>query len=335
MWALGSLQAVARGRSGVMSGIRKSMSPLEWLLLLFLSVLWGGSFFFVGIVVHALPRFTIVALRVGLAALALHILLLFRGERIPLDRKLWGAFFVIGLLNNVIPFSLIIQGQMHIASGLASILNATTPLFTVVVAHFLTDDEKMTAGRFFGLLVGFSGVVLMIGPEAVAGLGTHVVAQLCVLGATLCYAFAGVFGRRFRGMKLAPLVAAAGQVTASSIILVPLALVLEHPWTLPAPAPEVWGAILGLALLSTAFAYVIYFRILASAGANNVLLVTFLIPVSAILLGTTVLGERLEPKHFAGMALIGVALAAIDGRLFGMLRRFFRTSPGDNPGDCE
>jgi drug/metabolite transporter (DMT)-like permease len=304
-----------------MDEINKTMGAVEWALLIGLSVLWGGSFYFVGVAVDGLPPFTIVVVRVGIAALALNAAVLVLGLRMPSDRRAWGAFLGMGLLNNLIPFSLIAWGQTHIASGLASILNATTPLFTVVVAHVLTPDEKMTAGRLAGVVIGFAGVVLMIGPEALKGLGIDVVAQLAVLGAATSYAFAGVFGRRFRRMGTAPLIAATGQVSASTLMLVPVALAVDRPWTLPMPPAEVWGAVVGLALLSTALAYLLYFRILSTAGATNLLLVTFLIPISAILLGATLLGERLAPLHFAGMALIGLGLAAIDGRPLTRLRR--------------
>jgi drug/metabolite transporter (DMT)-like permease len=297
------------------------MTPLEWGLLLALSVLWGGSFFFTGVAVKELPPLTIVLLRVGGAAMILLFVLRVMGIAMPLDRRTWAAFFGMGLLNNVIPFCLIVWGQTHIASGLASILNATTPLSTVVVAHFLTSDEKMTGNRLAGVLVGLAGVVAMIGPEALGGLGTNVVAQLACLGAALSYAFAGVFGRRFKRMGVAPMATATGQVTASSVMLLPVALLIDQPWTLAAPSPQTWAAILGIAALSTALAYVLYFRILATAGATNLLLVTFLIPVTGILLGTLVLGERLAPQHFLGMVLIGMGLAAIDGRLLRPLWR--------------
>lgn len=306
-----------------MSGIdeiNKTMGVAEWALLIGLSVLWGGSFYFVGVAVDGLPPFTIVVLRVGIAALVLNVAVLAMGLRMPSDRRAWVAFFSMGFLNNLMPFSLIVWGQTHIASGLASILNATTPLCTVMVAHFLTSDEKMNAGRLAGVVIGFTGVVLMIGPEALKGLGVDVFAQLAVLGAAIAYAFAGVFGRRFRRMGMAPLITATGQVTASTLMLVPVALVVDRPWTLPMPTAEIWGAIVGLALLSTALAYILYFRILATAGATNLLLVTFLIPISAILLGATLLGERLAPEHFAGMVLIGLGLAAIDGRPLARLR---------------
>jgi drug/metabolite transporter (DMT)-like permease len=295
------------------------MSLLDWSLLLTLSILWGGSFFFVGVAVKALPPFTIVLLRVAIAAAALHLVLRATRTAMPWDGSTWLAFFGMGLLNNAIPFSLIVWGQTHIASGLASILNATTPLFTVLVAHVLTPDERLSKGRIVGVLLGLAGVVALIGPQALTGLGQDVLAQLAVLGAALSYAFASIFGRRFKRMGVPPLATATGQVTASSALLFPVALFVDRPWTLTWPDLPVWSAILGLALLATALAYILFFRILASAGAVNLMLVTFLIPVSAILLGSAFLGERLAPMDFAGMALIGLGLAAIDGRLATLL----------------
>ena len=306
------------------------MGSLEWGLLLTLSVLWGGSFFFTEVALAELPPFTIVLGRVGFAAVALVLVASVTGHRLPLDLRLWGAFLVMGALNNLIPFCLIVWGQTRIGSGLASILNATTPLFTILIAHALTADEKLTPGRLAGVLLGLAGVTVMIGGEVLAGLGPGVVAQLAVLGAALSYAFAGIFGRRFK--DTAPLVTAAGQVTATTLLMLPLALVVDRPWSLPMPSLTAWGTIGGLALLSTAAAYVIYFRILAAAGATNLLLVTFLIPVSAVLLAVSVLGERLAPGQLAGMALIGLGLAAIDGRPLRSirlaLRRNFRPARG-------
>jgi len=300
---------------GIGTSVNRTMTPGEWAMLLALSVLWGGSFFFTGVAVKELPPLTIVVLRVGLAAAMLCVTIWLLGLGLPRDAKAWAAFFGMGLLNNVIPFCLIVWGQTHIASGLAAILNATTPLATVMVAHVLTDDEKMSGNRLAGVLIGLIGVTLMIGVDALGGIGTDVLAQLAVLAAAVSYAFAGVFGRRFRRMGVAPMATATGQVIASTAMLLPLALIVERPWTLPMPSATVWAAILGIAAFSTALGYVLYFRILAAAGATNLLLVTFLIPVSAIMLGSLVLGERLGTRHFLGMALIGVGLAAIDGRL--------------------
>lgn len=302
-----------------MKNVNYKMGAMEWVLLLILSVLWGGSFFFVGVAVKALPPFTIVALRVGLAAIALNVVVCATGLRMPTDLRVWGAFLGMGLLNNMIPFCLIVWGQTHITSGLASIFNATTPIFTVIVAHAFTKDEKLTGGRLFGIIVGFAGAAVIIGLDSLDNLGTNTLAQLAVLGAALSYAFAGVYGRRFKSYGVSPLITATGQVTASTLFLVPLAAFVDQPWSLAMPSYETWAAMLGLALFSTALAYILYFRILATAGATNLLLVTFLIPVSAILLGALFLGEQLALKDFTGMGLIFLGLAAIDGRLFGFL----------------
>lgn len=295
--------------------INKSMVPFEWGLLIALSVLWGGSFFFNGVAIRELPTFTVVVGRVVLGAVTLLIVMRFMGLRMPTEGRIWTAFFGMGFLNNVVPFTLIVWGQAHVASGVASILNATTPLFTVIVAHFLTSDEKMTSSRLLGVGMGFVGVGVMIGGDSFHRSGLDLLAPMAILGAALSFAFAGVYGRRFKALGVPPMATATGQVTASSVMLVPVMLVVDQPWILPMPSMAAWGALAGVAVLSTALAYILYFRILATAGATNLLLVTFLIPVSAILLGIGVLDEILLPKHLTGMALIGVGLAAIDGRL--------------------
>ena len=302
-------------------GQQRPMTMAEWTMLLVLSAVWGGSFFFNGVAVRELPVFTVVVSRVALAALVLLAVLRLKGERLAPDRRVWTAFLVMGLLNNVIPFSLIVWGQQHIASGVASILNASTPLFTVVLAHFLTQDERMNPGRLAGVVVGFAGVAVMIGGDAVEALGVNVTAQLMCVAGAVAYAFAGIYGRRFKAMGVSPLATATGQVVASSLLLLPLMLAVDRPWTLDVPSAPALGALVGVATVSTAFAYVLYFRILSTAGATNLLLVTFLIPVSAILLGILFLDEALLARHVAGMALIGLGLAAIDGRPWRMLSR--------------
>jgi len=290
------------------------MALRVWLWLLCLTVLWVGSFFFAKVALAELGPFTVAFARVSLAALALALVVRLRQDA-P-----WRTYFAMGFLNNALPFSLIFWGQTEIAVGLASIINATTPLFTLVVAHVLTPDEKIDRTKIAALLIGVMGVVVLIGPDALIG-GSTLWAQMACLGAALSYAFAGVYGRRFRRMGIAPAEAAAGQVTASAVLILPIMLVVEQPWTLSAPPSlTVWLALAGLALLSTALAYVLYFRILAAAGATNLLLVTLLIPVPATLLGAAVLGEQLEPRHFAGMALIGLGLVLIDGRIASALR---------------
>jgi drug/metabolite transporter (DMT)-like permease len=299
----------------------RSMTPSEWVMLIALSVLWGGSFFFQGVAVRELPPLTIVVARVGLAAATLWIALALMGIRVPGSRRVWMAFFGMGVLNNAIPFSLIVWGQAHIGSGLASILNAMTPLFSVIVAHLATGDEKLTPAKLFGVLAGIAGVTVMIGWQALGSLGLEVAAQLAVLGGALSYGFASVFGRRFRDLGVQPMATAAGQVTASALLLAPLMLMIDRPWTLAMPSMAAVGALVALAVLSTALAYILFFRILAGAGAVNISLVTFLIPPTAMALGIGFLDERLEFNHLIGLGLIGVGLAAIDGRMVARLRR--------------
>ena len=303
------------------------MTGRDWSLLVTLSILWGGSFFFSEVALAELGPLTVVLGRVGFAALALIGLSYLTGHRLPAAPGLWGAFLVMGALNNLIPFSLIVWGQVTIDSGLAAILNATTPLFAVLLAHVLTRDERLTRGRAAGVLLGLAGVAVLVGPEALGQFGAAGLAQLAVLGAAFSYACAGIYGRRFK--NLPPVVAATGMVACSAVLTLPLALVVERPWEMD-PGALTWAAVLGLALLSTALAYVIYFRILASAGATNLLLVTFLIPVSALFLGMVVLGERPEASAFAGLALIFAGLAAVDGRLFRPRRS--RAGPRPRPG---
>jgi drug/metabolite transporter (DMT)-like permease len=296
-----------------------TMGAADWLLLIALSVVWGGSFFFAKVAVAEVPPLTIVLVRVGLAAIALLVVLRAIGQAMPRDPRIWAAFFGMGLLNNLIPFSLIFWGQTQIGSGLAAILNATTPLFTVLVAHVLTAEEKLTPKRLAGVVLGIAGVAVMIGPQVLGGLGGAVLAQLAVLGAALSYGFASIFGRRFR--TLPPMVTATGQVSATSVMMLPIVCLVDRPWTLPVPGWSTVSALVGLALLSTALAYVFYFKLLARVGATNTALVTLLIPPSALMLGSIVLGEAMTGRAWAGMALIALGLVALDGRLFGMILR--------------
>ena len=304
------------------SNINQSMNSKVWAMLILLSILWGGSFFFVGVVVNDLPPLTIVTLRVGIAAFTLWGIAMMLGLRPPKSLKIWGAFLGMGLLNNVLPFVLIVWGQTQIASGLASILNAATPIFTVVVAGILLPDERPTPLKLFGVALGFVGVVVMIGVPALGGVGS-LFAQLAIVAATVSYAFAGVYGRRFKSLGINPVVTAAGQVTASTLILLPITLFVDGAIDTDKTNMSTWIAIAGLAVASTAIAYVLYFKILELAGATNVLLVTLLVPVSATLLGSLFLNESLEFIHILGMALIAFGLSAIDGRLWHRLRSAF------------
>ena len=299
------------------------MTGFEWMLLVLLSVVWGGSFFFNGIALREFPTLTIVTARVGLAALALLLLMRMLGQGIQLNRQILKAFFGMSFLNNVVPFSLIVWGQQHIASGVASILNATTPLFTMLVAHWFTTDEKINPRRLLGVLTGMGGVGLMMGLDSMETSGFHLLGQSAILLAAFSYGLAGVYGKRFAQLEISPLATATGQLCASSMILIPLTLWIDQPWTMTIPSIEGMGSLLGIALLSTALAYVIYFRLLKTAGATNLLLVTLLIPVSAIILGVFLLDESLEPQHLSGMAVISLGLLIMDGRLLQFFRKTF------------
>jgi drug/metabolite transporter (DMT)-like permease len=295
------------------------MTLADWGSLLFLSLLWGGSFFFNQVAVAEIPPLTLVACRVALAAATLWAVAGLLGLAVPRGRAALAAFAGMGLLNNAVPFTLIVWGQAQIGSGVAAILNASTPIFAVLLAHGLTADERLTTGRAAGVVAGFSGVAAMMGGAALGGGPTA--AYAACLGGAASYAVASLFGRRFRGLGVAPLAAAAGQLTASSLILAPLAVMVDRPWTHAFPGGAALASVGAVAVFSTALAYVIYFQLLARAGGVNLTLVTFLVPVTAILLGVAVLGETLLPRHLAGMALIGLGLAAIDGRAFERLRR--------------
>ncbi|MDR3493727.1 MAG: DMT family transporter [Ancalomicrobiaceae bacterium] len=299
----------------VPSSPKPVMSAADWGVLLVTSVVWGASFFFIRVAIADLPTLTIVASRVALAALILHVVLRLTGRRFPTDRPTLAAFLVMGLLNNVIPFTLIVWGETRVGAGLAAILNAMTPLTTAVIAQFLTPDERLNPGKVAGILTGLVGVAVMVGPAAFSGVSADFIAQLACLAATVSYGFAGIYGRRFGRMRLDPIVTATGQLTGSTVVLVPITLLVDRPWDLAAPGLASVGAVIGIAVLSTAFAYILFFRLLASAGATNAALITLLVPVSAIFLGVLVLGEHLEPRQILGMAMIAGGLVLIDGRL--------------------
>ena len=298
-----------------MPAANASMSATQWILLLTLSLVWGGSYFFVGVAVDDLPPLTIVLCRVGLASIALLIFLACSGQSMPTDRRVWAAFFIMGLLNNAIPFSLIVWGQTHVSAGQASILNATTPIFTVIAAHVFTRDEKMKWRHLAGIALGFAGVVVLMGAAFLDAFTSSLLAQTALLGAAVFYALSAVFGRRFRQLGVAPMQIATGQVTAAALLLLPLVVLIDQPLQRAPPGLPSILAALGLALISTAFAYVLYFRILASAGATNLSLVTMLVPPTAICLGILFLDEVLARHHLVGLVLIISGLLVMDGRL--------------------
>jgi drug/metabolite transporter (DMT)-like permease len=303
------------------TGINSRMGLVEWSMLLVLSMLWGGSYFFVEIALLEWSPLLIVAVRVVIACIVIWGIVLAAGLPVPRSPLAWMAFFWMGLLNNIFPFLLIVWGQKEIESGLAAILTAAAPIFSVIVAGVWLKDEPVTRSRLLGAVLGLVGVIVLIGPSALAGLDANLLAQLAVLGAALSYAFAGVYARRFTRMNIDPIVAASGQLLMSSLIMILLVLAFEAPAQLIESSAKVWAAVGLMAIFSTALAYILYFRLLASAGATNAILVTLLIPITAILLGAFILDERLQWLHFLGMAVIGLGLSVIDGRLW---HRFIR-----------
>jgi len=295
--------------------IRSQMNRSDWLILLVLALIWGGAFFFIGVAVRHVPPLTYVWLRLTIGAAGLWVWIMIRGDRVRLPRKVWGSILLLALLNNALPFALFGWGQTHIASGLASILNATTPIWGVVVAHVLTRDERLTPRKLAGVLLGFGGVALMIGPSLLTSLGSSALAQLACVTASLSYALAAVWARRFKRLGISPLSVTTGQLTAGALVMLPVSFLADQPWTRAMPPLSAWAAIAALALLCTAFGYVLYFRLIDRAGATNALLVTLLVPPVAIVLGGLFLGETLAPQDFGGLLLIALGLGAIDGRL--------------------
>ena len=295
-----------------------AMDLATWGLLLLLALIWGGSFMFGRIAVQEVPPLAVVFFRVALAAVAIWAWLLLRSGLPKITPWFAGAVAGMALFNNIIPFSLIFYGQQEIGSGLASIVNAMTPIWTVLIANALTSDERLSGRKLIGILAGFAGVAVLMGGDALAGLKASAWAQAAVLLATVSYGYAGVYGKRFKGID--PILVAAGQLAASTVIMAAYMLASGTLTDFALPSPTVIWSLVGLALPCTAFAYVLFFTILSRAGATNVSLVTFLVPVSGVLLGIAFLGESLSPWHIGGMALIGLGLLILDGRLFSARR---------------
>jgi drug/metabolite transporter (DMT)-like permease len=298
--------------------IRTQMNGNDWLILGTLAIIWGGAFFFIGVAVRHVPPLTYVWLRLTIAAIAMWSYLHLKGEKLGVPRSAWGSMLVLALLNNALPFTLFGWSQTHIASGLASILNATTPIWGVLVAHFLRRDERMSPRKIAGVLLGFGGVATMIGPALLSSLGSAGVAELACVTASLSYALAAVWARRFRRQGISPLSVTTGQLTAGALMMLPMSMFIDRPWTHAFPPFTAWAAIAALALFCTALGYVLYFRLIATSGATNALLVTLLVPPVAILLGALFLNETLAPQDFIGLGLIALGLAAIDGRLLSL-----------------
>ena len=296
------------------------MTGRNWFELLLLGAVWGAGFLFSRIALGTIHPITLVFIRVALAGMVLALYLFVSGRPVLPGRRIVAQLAVLALLNNIIPFTLIFTGQTALGAGVASVVNATTPFWTAIAASLLTTDEKLTVNKLAGIGLGILGAALVIGPSALAGTGGPAWAKVAILGGTLSYAFAAIYARRFRTLG-APVIAT-GQLIASTVMMAPVMLLFGHPETLAIVTLPVWAAVAALAIFSTAFAYILYFRLIGSAGATNASLVTLVIPAFALVLGAIFLGETMDAYEFGGLALIAFGLITIDGRL---LARRYRT----------
>nr|WP_294848772.1 DMT family transporter [uncultured Sphingomonas sp.] len=300
--------------------VAPAMGRTEWIMLGILALVWGSAFVFIKVAVENFNPLTYVWLRLTIAAMALIGIVRLAGHKLTFPSVVWAAVGLLALLNNVVPFLLFGWSQQHIASGLAAILQSTTPIFGVLAAHIATSDEKLTKGKLIGVIVGFVGVATMIGPQIAGDGGNHLLAQVACLLASLLYALAGIFARRFKAMGVNPLQLAAAQFLTGAIMLTPIALTFGQRFATLPTSWTAWGAVLALAIACSAFAYVLFFRLIERAGATNSLLVTLLVPPVAIIIGSMVFGERLGLNQLFGLLLIGAGLSVIDGRLWKRLR---------------
>ncbi|MEL7150621.1 MAG: DMT family transporter [Pseudomonadota bacterium] len=296
-----------------------TLTTRVWLELTLLALIWGGSFLAIRTALDEIGFLASVSHRVLWAALVLWGIALLRGQTMPRSLRLWGAFLVMGLLNNVLPFSLMAWGQLHIETGLTAILNAATAIWGVFVAALVFPDERLTTRRLTGVLIGFLGVATAIGLANITKLDLRSLAQLAVIAGTISYAFAGSWARA-QLKDVPPLLSAAGMLTGSTLIMLPVTFAVEGGLPL-ALEPRTWGAIAYYSVAATAFAYLLYYRILAAAGAGNLLLVTLMIPPVAILLGAWARDEALAANAYLGFTLLALGLLILDGRLLRLLRQ--------------
>jgi drug/metabolite transporter (DMT)-like permease len=296
-----------------MAAVERKLDARGWGLLVALAVLWSASFVFIKVSVAEMPILTLVLVRVALAAAVLHVVVIARRLAYPARPRVLASYAVMGVVNNLLPFALIAFATIRLGAGSASILNATPPIFAILIAHVATVDEKITRAKLAGVVLGLLGVAVMSGLDALAGLGGDVFAVLAMLVASFFYGLSAIYGRRFAGID--PTVSAACQLTASTLLLAPVAIVVDRPWAIAAPGALAIASAVALALFSTALAYVIYYALIARAGATNTVLVTLLIPIGAVGLGWALLGEAFTAGEVAGMLMIGGGLLVIDGRV--------------------
>nr|WP_321260637.1 DMT family transporter [uncultured Pseudodesulfovibrio sp.] len=291
----------------------QNMTLIEWLMLITLSIIWGGGFFFNEIALRELPPMLVVFGRISIGSLGLIAVVFITRQKARVHLHRWRQLAVLGTFNTALPFFLIVWGQQYIESGLAAVINATTPAFTILVAHFFTADERFSMRKLSGAALGLGGVATLIGTDALIGFGDHVFGQIAIMGAALSYACAATYARRLTGMP--PTVMGCLQLSAASLVMAPVVLIMTRPWELPMPGLETLAAITGLGLLCSTIASLIFFRILTSAGATNISLVTLLIPFSASTLGISFLGEPFTMRLIIGMLIVSAAAILIDGRL--------------------
>ncbi|WP_199091663.1 EamA family transporter [Bosea sp. ASV33] len=273
----------------------------EIALLLVLATLWGGSYSFIKIGVETIPPLTLIAARTLIAGLILLAVIRWRGLRLPRDLVAWRRFLTQALLNSVVPFTLIAWAERSVDAGLASILNGTTPVFVFLISLALMPKRRPDWRKALGVAAGVAGISLIVGVDAFSGLGSQAVPQLAIVAATIAYAFAALFGRHFTGMD--PLLPAAGSMLTGAALLIPAALIVDRPWTL-APSQESVLALLALAVVSTALAFAIYFRLIRTLGSVGTTAVSYLRVPVGVAIGFVFLGERLQPTAWIGLALV-------------------------------
>ncbi len=300
--------------------VSPKLDGTSWAMIGAMSLLWGSAFLLIEIGLRSFAPNTLVFLRMAIAAPVMLVALFFLKERLPRDWSSWRQLFVLGALNAALPFILFFWGQQYLESGYASVLNATTPLWGVLVAHFLTTNEKATPPRIIGVLLGLAGIIVMVGPDAMGGLSQSLLAQIACLVSTLFYSFAAIYGRKLGQSSMTPMVVATGQVITAGLIMLPVMLWFDRPWEAAMPSMDSVLAAVALGIPATAIAYLFYFKTIDRAGASNAMLVAFIMPVVAIVLGVSFLGETLTGGQIAGTTLIALGLVAIDGRLLARIR---------------